>query len=574
MTYQALYRTYRPRTFNDVVGQDVIVQTLKNAIEANKIAHAYIFSGPRGTGKTSVAKIFANAVNCEAEPSIAPCGICPTCKAIQEEAISDVIEIDAASNNGVDEIRELRDKVKYMPAMGKYKVYIIDEVHMLTIQAFNALLKTLEEPPAHVIFILATTEVNKLPLTILSRCQRFDFRGITINGMAKRLNEIVANEKIAITNEAILEIAQEADGSMRDAISLLDQVYSFTEGEITEQAVYAVSGSVSKDSLLELLNYIINKSVAEAFQTLNNIIEDGKEIAKIVADIILILRDILIEKNVVFEANDKNEKLKDFAKKFSNERLYFYLEILNDTQNEIRWTNQKRAYLELALIKMIDHQSLDKIDSNEKIELLMNRINQLELDLKNIEVKEVLVVQNKESNNEAIINQTKPKKDKPFIKPITVKDVEEILNNGDKDKKEELQRIWPALKMLKDPKKEVIAHSLGQAEVVASSKEKAILVYPDKTMCLMMLNDVYKNNALDLINGKKHYLNDYICIDRENWDKILNEFTEQWKADRRKKPQLQERDLGLYESKNEKWKPETLKVAYDFFGKEKVKIKE
>lgn len=574
MIYQALYRTYRPRTFKDVVGQDVIVQTLINAIKTNKIAHAYIFSGPRGTGKTSVAKIFANAVNCEAEPDLAPCGKCPICKAIQEEAISDVIEIDAASNNGVDEIRELRDKVKYMPSMGKYKVYIIDEVHMLTIQAFNALLKTLEEPPAHVIFILATTEVNKLPLTILSRCQRFDFRGITVNGMVKRLNEIIKNENISATNEAIREIAQQADGSMRDAISLLDQVYSFTEGEITVDSVYAVSGSVSKENLLELLNFILNKNVSEAFQTLSNIIEDGKEIAKIVADLISLLRDILIEKNVVFETNETNPKLKEFAKKFSNERLYFYLEVLNETQNEIRWTNQKRAYLELAIIKMIDHQALDKIESNEKIKLLMNRINQLELDLKNIEVKEVRVVEQKESNGKPPKEEVIEKEDKSFTKAITVKDVEEILNNGDKDKKEKLQTIWPALKLLKDPKKEVIAHLLSQAEVVASTDEKAILVYPDKTMCLMMLNDTYKKNALDLLNGKTHYIDDYICLDQENWDLLMADFMQQWKKDRRKKPQLQERDLGLYESKNDKWEPETLKVANDFFGKEKVKIKE
>lgn len=572
MTYQALYRTYRPRTFSDVVGQDVIVQTLKNAIINNKIAHAYLFSGPRGTGKTSVAKIFANAVNCEAEASKVPCGECETCKAILEDAVSDVIEIDAASNNGVDEIRELRDKVKYMPAQGKYKVYIIDEVHMLTIQAFNALLKTLEEPPAHVIFILATTEANKIPLTILSRCQRFDFRGITITNIVDRLKIIIETEKIDIEKEAVLEIARQADGSMRDAISLLDQVYSFSEGSIKVDAVYDVSGSVRRDVLLELITDLLNKDVSSAFKVLNTMIEDGKEIGKIVSDIISLLRDALIVKNVSVENEDENSELQQFAKSISNDRIYFYLDVLNETQNDIKWTTQKRAYLELALVKMIDHQTIDRINANEKLEMLVSRINQLERDLNNISIQEIKVIKQEEIKN-STKEVKEPKEKDPLKKAVTVKEIEDILNNGDKKKKEELLKIWPRLKDVKDPEKEIIAKSLSNSEVVASTKDTAILVYPNKALCNMMLNENYKKAALGLLNGKTKYLEDYICLDSKTWEELLKEFTDQWNNNI-KKPKLKERNLNIYEAKVEKWEAEIVKQARHFFGDDKIKVEE
>ncbi len=574
MAYQALYRTYRPKNFDEVVGQDVIVKTLQNALLNNKIAHAYLFSGPRGTGKTSIAKILAKAVNCEKSPTDNPCGVCPTCVAIQEGSISDVVEIDAASNNGVNEIRELRDKVKYLPSLGKYKVYIIDEVHMLTSQAFNALLKTLEEPPAHVIFILATTEPNKVPLTILSRCQRFDFRGISKKDIIRKLDEIRTHENILITNEAISEISRLAEGGLRDAISLFDQAVAFSDGEITLEDVYKVSGSVSKDNLLHLLTDILEKKASEALKLLNEIIEDGKEIPKVVSDLVMLLRDILVEKNVVFDTERATLYLEDFSKKFSNDKIYFYLDILNKTQNDIKWTNQKRAYLELAIIKMIDHEQLKQIDSTEQISLLMNKVNALELQvtkLKSEPVRVVMPVETKPAEEQAV---EKVKIDEPvYKKDITVDDVKDILMNGDVKKKTKLINNWENLLKIKEPHLQTVARYLHEGNLVACSQDSFLLIYPDKTTCLMMLKEAYKKLALEVINSKEHLIDNYICLDEEAWSFLFNSFKEQW-ASGNKNPELPKLQLDIYETKEEKWQPETVKLALDFFGEDIVIIKE
>ena len=574
MAYQALYRTYRPKNFDEVVGQDVIVKTLQNALLNNKIAHAYLFSGPRGTGKTSIAKILAKAVNCEKSPTDNPCGVCPTCVAIQEGSISDVVEIDAASNNGVNEIRELRDKVKYLPSLGKYKVYIIDEVHMLTSQAFNALLKTLEEPPAHVIFILATTEPNKVPLTILSRCQRFDFRGISKKDIIRKLDEIRTHENILITTEAISEISRLAEGGLRDAISLFDQAVAFSDGEITLEDVYKVSGSVSKDNLLHLLTDILEKKASEALKLLNEIIEDGKEIPKVVSDLVMLLRDILVEKNVVFDTERATLYLEDFSKKFSNDKIYFYLDILNKTQNDIKWTNQKRAYLELAIIKMIDHEQLKQIDSTEQISLLMNKVNALELQvtkLKSEPVRVVMPVETKPAEEQAV---EKVKTDElVYKKDITVDDVKDILMNGDVKKKTKLINNWENLLKIKEPHLQTVARYLHEGNLVACSKDSFLLIYPDKTTCLMMLKEAYKKLALEVINSKEHLIDNYICLDEEAWSFLFNSFKEQW-ASGNKNPELPKLQLDIYETKEEKWQPETVKLALDFFGEDIVIIKE
>ena len=302
--YQALYRKYRPKNFSDVVGQNIIVQTLKNSILNNSINHAYLFSGPRGTGKTSMDKIFANTINCENIKNGEKCNNCVFCTQNKND---DIIEIDAASNNGVDEIRELRNKVSLVPSIGKYKVYIIDEVHMLTVGAFNALLKTLEEPPAHAIFVLATTEPHKIPLTILSRCQRFDFKKIPENVIFDRLKYIAEQENINITNEAIMEIANTCDGGMRDAISMLDQSHSYNSDNIDVNIINEINGNIPEDEIQKLVNSIINRDLNISYEAIDKYIKEGKNLIKINEKLLLCFRNILLYKNAK-EYFDKHAK--------------------------------------------------------------------------------------------------------------------------------------------------------------------------------------------------------------------------------------------------------------------------
>ena len=370
MSYTALYRKFRPQNFEDVKGQEHIVTTLKNQIKADRIGHAYLFCGTRGTGKTTIAKILARAVNCEHPVDGSPCNTCKTCRAIMEGTSMNVIEIDAASNNGVDNIREIREEVAYRPTEGRYKVYIIDEVHMLSTGAFNALLKTLEEPPSYVIFILATTEAHKIPITILSRCQRYDFRRITVDTIADRLTELMNQEGNDVEEKAIRYIAKAADGSMRDALSLLDQCIAFYLGEkLTYEKVLENLGAVDTDIFSGLLRKILRQDTAGAVKTLEEIILQGKEMGQFVTDFIWYLRNLLLigssehPEDAVDVSAENLEKMKEESTMMDAETLMRYIRIFSELSNQIKYASQKRVLVEIALIKLCQPVMETNLDS-------------------------------------------------------------------------------------------------------------------------------------------------------------------------------------------------------------------
>ena len=423
MSYTALYRKFRPDNFDDVKGQDHIVTTLTNQIKANRIGHAYLFCGTRGTGKTTVAKIFAKAVNCEHPVDGSPCGECQTCKNIASGASLNVVEIDAASNNGVENIREIREEVAYRPTEGKYKVYIIDEVHMLSTGAFNALLKTLEEPPSYVIFILATTEAHKIPITILSRCQRYDFHRISIDTIAARLSELLTAEGVEAEEKAVRYVAKKGDGSMRDALSLLDQCISFYLGQVlTYDKVLDVLGAVDTEVFSRLLRKVLSGDVTGSIHVLEDLITGGRELGQFVSDFTWYMRNLLLVKTSenpeeAIDVSSENLKLlKEESGMTDVETLMRYIRIFSDLSNQIRFASQKRVLVEIALIKLCRPAMETNLDS------VLDRLRVLEKQMEERPVQQVIVRESEAGGagepgaavtGTATVQQQKPQKAAP-----------------------------------------------------------------------------------------------------------------------------------------------------------------
>ena len=387
--YLVIARKYRPQTFDEVMGQDHISTTLKNAITLNRIAHAYLFTGPRGVGKTSMARIFAKALNCKNGPTTSPCGKCPACIEIEGARSLDVLEIDGASNRGIDEIRALRENVKFAPALGKFKIYIIDEVHQITNDGFNALLKTLEEPPAHVKFIFATTAANKVPATILSRCQRFDFRRISTQTIADTLKEICKKEKIKIEDDALFVIAKFADGGLRDGQSILDQVASSTRGEITAKDILNSLGSLEEEELFGLMNALADHDAKAALLILNGVLDKGKDASLFMEKLLEHTRNLLFlsvseDLSSLIDATESYKKsLSEQKKRFTKEDLFYFFGVISHTLQVMKRFEMKRIPLEIALIKLAHKAPMEELST------LLEKLKNTEKKLHSLSLKKI-----------------------------------------------------------------------------------------------------------------------------------------------------------------------------------------
>ena len=485
MSYTALYRKFRPDEFEDVKGQDAIVRTLKNQINADRIGHAYLFCGTRGTGKTTVAKIFAKAVNCEHPVDGSPCGECAMCKSIAEGTSMNEIEIDAASNNGVDNIREIREEVTYRPTEGKYKVYIIDEVHMLSIGAFNALLKTLEEPPEYVIFILATTEAHKIPITILSRCQRYDFKRISIETIAARLRELIDKEGWDVEDKAVRYIAKMADGSMRDSLSLLDQCAAFYMNEtLTYDHVLEVLGAVDTEVFSRLLRQLLAMDVHQVIETVDELVMQGRELSQLAADFTWYLRNLLLVKSSdnmedVLDVSSENlALLKEEAQMIDSDTLIRYIRIFSDLTNQLKYATQKRVLLEVTLIKLCR----PAMDQNK--DALLDRIRAIEKQLEEgaweAPVRERIVY----ASDAKEAGEPKPKPELP-----------QALN-------EDVKAVAKDFRMIINEASPMLRTYLKKARLSAGEGNRLLIVLPDELSASAVATPEHKEEIQSLIEQK------------------------------------------------------------------------
>ncbi|MFG6113544.1 DNA polymerase III subunit gamma/tau [Halobacillus sp. MO56] len=527
MSYQALYRVWRPRTFEDVVGQTHITRTLQNAIMQDKFSHAYLFSGPRGTGKTSAAKIFAKAVNCERSPAKEPCNECAACLGIQDGSISDVIEIDAASNNGVEQIREIRDKVKYAPSVVEYKVYIIDEVHMLSIGAFNALLKTLEEPPKHVIFILATTEPHKIPLTIISRCQRFDFKRIAQQAMVERMEKIISQEGIHVSREALEVVALTAEGGMRDALSLLDQAISYSEEEVTIEDVLAVTGSVSQQKLTGVIESLQQQDVRQALQHVDDLIQQGKDPGRFVFDLIYYLRDLLLYKSAPDLADNleraiPDDQFKQLAEMTAPDWIQQAIKELNKCQQEMKWSTSPKVFIEIAMLNLVDSQPAAQPVETEAVQRLIRRLDEMERELKQLKQNPAPAQPAPEQR------RTQPRSNRNGFK-VPYERIRHVLNEASKEEIKHVLSKWAnfmeALKQNNAPAHATLLNSKPRA----ASDKGLVLAFRYEIHCSLALE--HKQTIEPLLADFIGKTVEIIPIPEPKWQELREEYVRKQKSE-------------------------------------------
>ena len=606
MVYQALYRKWRPRTFDSVIGQEAITDTLKNAIIRNTISHAFLFAGPRGTGKTSCAKIFAKALNCTNLKNGEPCNECENCKAADKGSMPDIMEIDAASNNGVDEIREIRDKVKYAPTQGKYKVYIIDEVHMLSIGAFNALLKTLEEPPAHVVFILATTELQKVPATIISRTQRYNFKRISKSDLEKRMQYILQQENIKYDEKALSVIAQVADGGMRDALSILDQLLSYEKESVNYDDALKVTGFAARENIEKILLSLLNLDAESALKFSRQSLSEGASSKNILDELIDLTTNSLMINKAGDQENDSNFLTDEFAEKvkeFSPARFFKLITLANDALNDLRYTNQQQIPLEVFLVRASRNEgkkTAQTVSTNSSVVTPAANNNDLQAEIAALKKQVVELTQkvgkisqptasfdkdhvfhidNSGSSSNAKVKETKEKKQVKKVKPVkklsknnnqNKKQVYHVLENATREDLNKVKEVWPDLQSVLEVSERAL---LDVLKPVAASPDQIVM------KCKYTLWFEKASSDSDLMAKLTGYIEkftkhsyDIVLVPDNDWLAVRQEFVQSHRQEllAKKKKEIQ----AVQEEKSQEADdPEVVNKAKDLFG-DLVRVKD